>query len=695
MYDPTLIQMTEEEAKSRIAELTEKINYYNHKYYQDSVSEISDFEFDQLLAQLISLEETYPLLRLPDSPSQRVGGTITKEFPTVYHDYPMLSLSNTYSEEELTEFDKRVAKALQAGSTSQKEYEYFCELKFDGVAISLHYENGLLTRAATRGDGVRGDDITNNAKTIRSIPLRLHHRTKGVPQKFEVRGEVFMPRQAFESINRHRKEAGDPLLANPRNATSGSLKMQDSSIVAQRRLDCYLYALVGSERAGGEQPEEDLSIATHEAAIHMLEQWGFKVSPTYQKCKDIEEVFAYISYWDQRRGELPLETDGVVVKVNSHQQQKLLGNTAKSPRWAIAYKYKAMSVATILEGIRYQVGRTGAITPVACLKPVSLAGTIVKRASLHNANEILRLDLCIGDTIFVEKGGEIIPKVTGVDKDRRPPHSQPVEYIDHCPACGTQLVRKEGEAQHFCPNTEGCPPQIKGRLEHFIQRRAMNIDSMGKETVALLYEKELVHNPADLYKLRYEDIIALEGFKDQSTHNLLKGIEASKQVPFENVLFALGIRYVGRTVAEKLAQHFKSIDNLASASYEALMEVPEIGERIAASVIQFFQDEDNLNMIRQLKEADIQLEINDKGETRESNILSGKSFVISGVFEHFSRDELKEKIQNNGGHIISAVSGKLDYLLAGDNMGPSKRKKAENLGVKIISEHDFIDMLTQ
>ncbi len=667
--------MTEEEAKQKINNLTEKINYYNHKYYQESTSEITDFGFDQLLEELIQLEEAYPQYRWPDSPSQRVGGTITKEFPTVYHDYPMLSLSNTYSEKELSEFDKRVAKALNGNS-----YEYFCELKFDGVAISLHYENGLLTRAASRGDGVRGDDITSNVKTVRSIPLRV--KGSGLPSKFEVRGEIFMPRQVFEAINQAREKNGEPALANPRNAASGTLKMQDSTIVSQRKLDCYLYALVG----------DDLPAGTHEDAVTLLEKWGFPVSPTYQKCKNIQEVFEYINYWESRRLTLPLDTDGVVVKVNSHNQQRVLGNTAKSPRWAIAYKYKALNAATVLEKIIYQVGRTGAITPVACLKPVALAGTIVKRASLHNANEINRLDLRLGDTVLVEKGGEIIPKVTGIDLSKRPPHSVPIVYIDHCPACGSKLVRKAGEAQHFCPNTEGCPPQIKGRIEHFIQRRAMDINSIGKETVALLHEKGLVHNPADLYKLRYEDVYELEGFKDLSTRNLLNGIEASKNVPFENVLFALGIRYVGRTVAEKLARHFNNIDQLMQASYEALLNVPEIGERIALSVIQFFQDEDNLRMIQQLREAGLQFEV-DSDTAPESSQLAGKSFVISGVFETFSREELKEKIRTNGGQVISAVSGKLDYLLAGDNMGPAKRQKAESLGVKIISEQDFLQML--
>jgi DNA ligase (NAD+) len=669
--------MTTEEAKKRIEELTEKINYYNYLYYQESTSEISDFEFDQLLEALIQLENEFPQFRYPDSPSQRVGGTITKAFETVVHEYPMLSLGNTYSREELLEFDKRVSKGLK-----DQPYEYFCELKFDGVAISLLYENGYLVRAATRGDGVRGDDITHNARTIRTIPLRI--KADNLPPRFEVRGEVFMPRTVFNKLNRIREEEGEALLANPRNAASGSLKMQDSALVAQRQLDCYLYGLVGDE----------LPVATHADAIHTLQKWKFHVSDTYCQCKNIDEVLQYINEWEKKRLELPVDTDGIVIKVNSHEQQRVLGYTAKSPRWAIAYKYKAQSAATILLDIDYQVGRTGAITPVAHLSPVKLAGTIVKRASLHNANEIARLDLRIGDTVFVEKGGEIIPKVTGVDVGKRQPHSEAVCYLVDCPACGTPLVRKEGEAQHFCPNIKGCPPQIKGRVEHFIQRKAMNIDSMGKETVALLYEKGLLHTPADLYKLTYDDIFMLEGFKDLSTKNLLKGIEASKKVPFENVLFALGIRYVGKTVAEKLARHFRDIYTLEKATFDELVNVPEIGERIALSILNFFEDQDNRDIVDELKEAGLQFEIVEEEERRESSALEGKSFVVSGVFQSFSREEIKEKVRANGGQLVSAVSGKVDYLLAGENMGPAKRKKAESLGVSIISEQDFLNMLT-
>ena len=670
--------MTVAEAQQAIDALTQQINHYNELYYQQNQSDLSDYEFDQLLERLIRLEKQFPQFCYPDSPSQRVGGTITKEFATVYHQHPMLSLSNTYSEDELWEFDKRVAKAL-----GDSAYEYVCELKFDGVAISLRYEEGVLSLAVTRGDGVRGDDVTFNAKTIRSLPLRVKS-PDSVPTRFEVRGEVFMPRSVFNRLNQEREAGGEALLANPRNTTSGTLKMQDSSVVAQRSLDCYLYSLATEEEVA----------PTHEQAIQLLENWGFPISPTYRKCATIEEVFDYITTWEKKRLTLPLDTDGVVVKVNSLQQQRVLGNTAKSPRWAIAYKYKAEAARTSLLSIDFQVGRTGAITPVANLEPVLLAGTVVKRASLHNSNEILRLDLHYGDTVLVKKGGEIIPKITGVDPTLRPPNSQPVDYITHCPACDTLLVREEGEAIHFCPNSEGCPPQIKGSIEHFIQRNAMNIDSMGKETVAAFYEQGLVHTVADLYTLSYEDIYALEGFKDVSTRNILEGIEASKRQPFANVLFALGIRYVGRTVAGKLARHFGNIDRIAEATPEQLIEVPEIGERIAQSVAAYFQSDQHQALIQRLKAAGVTLASEAEDTSLESERFVGKSFVISGVFKNFSREEIKEKITNNGGQVISAVSGKLDYLLAGENMGPAKRQKAEKLGVEILSEQAFLAMLS-
>ncbi|MEQ8925118.1 MAG: NAD-dependent DNA ligase LigA [Fulvivirga sp.] len=667
--------MTKEQAKKEIAELSEKINYYNDLYYQKDTSEISDYEFDQLLERLIALEKEYPELKEKDSPTQRVGGTITKNFETVYHKHAMLSLGNTYSTDDLRDFDKRVEKGLET-----TEYEYFCELKFDGVALSLTYENGVLARAVTRGDGTRGDDITNNVKTIRTIPLKLKGNYQ---EEFEARGEAFLSKEAFARLNKEREENGEELYANARNTASGSLKMQDSSLVAKRKLDCYLYSMVG----------DNLNVETHEGAIKTLINLGFNVSPTYQKCSTIDEVINYIEKWETKRHELPLETDGIVIKVNSLKQQRDLGFTAKSPRWAIAYKYKAEDTTTILEGITYQIGRTGAVTPVAELKPVLLAGTTVKRASLHNANEIERLDVRIGDTVFVEKGGEIIPKVIKVDFTKRKADSNPVEYILECPECGTPLVRVEGEAQHYCPNIDGCPPQIKGRIEHFIQRKAMNIDSLGESTIGLLYQKGLVYSPADLYDLNYDDVFNLEGFKDLSTKNLLKGIEESKNTPFESVLFALGIRFVGRTVAEKLARYFKNIDSLSKASYEQLIDVPEIGERIANSLLSYFANDKYIREIQRLKEAGIQFEIIEKDDTSISNVLDGKSFVVSGVFENFGRDELKETIKNHGGKVISGISGKLDYLLAGDKMGPAKREKAEKLNITIISEEDFTKMI--
>ncbi len=669
--------MTREEAQKEIAGLSEKINYHNDLYYQKNTSEITDYEFDHLLDRLIQLEQEFPEFKYPDSPTQRVGGTITKEFETVYHKYPMLSLSNTYSTEELKEFDQRVKKGL-----NDESYSYFCELKFDGVALSLTYENGILTKGVTRGDGTRGDNITNNVKTIRTIPLRL----KGdFPGEFEVRGEAFLPKENFLKLNREKEDIGEEPYANARNTASGTLKMQDSGVVAKRGLDCYLYSMMSDSE----------KIASHEASIELLIKLGFNVSRTFAKCDNIDQVIEYINEWETKRMELPLETDGIVVKVNSIQQQNVLGYTAKSPRWAIAFKYKAESAATLLNNITYQVGRTGAVTPVAELQPVLLAGTTVKRASLHNANEITRLDLRLGDTVLVEKGGEIIPKVTAVDMSKRPADSKPIEYITTCPECNTELIRHEGEAVHYCPNLTGCPPQIKGRVEHFIQRKAMNIDSLGERTISLLYDKGLVYSPADLYDLSFDDIFQLEGFKELSTQNVLKGIEASKETPFESVLFALGIRYVGKTVAEKLAQGMRTVDRLANATYEELIEIPEIGDRIAQSVLVFFQDPVNRQEVKRLENAGLQLEIKDKPNTKISSALADKTFVVSGVFENYSRDELKETIKNHGGKVISAISGKLDFLLAGDKMGPAKKEKAEKLGVKIISEVDFLKMIEQ
>lgn len=656
--------------------MTDEINYHNDLYYQKHKTEISDREFDQLLEELIRLEAQFPDLKQPDSPSQRVGGTISKEFKTVVHQYPMLSLGNTYSQEELRDFDGRVAKGLDGDA-----YEYFCELKFDGVSISLIYENGLLTKGVTRGDGVRGDDVTANVRTIRSVPLKV--KGKNIPSSFEVRGEVFLPKKEFERLNREREDIGEETYANARNTASGTLKMQDSSIVAQRRLDCFTYYLLG----------EDLGAETHDESIKKIESWGFQVSPTYKKCKNIEEVFKYIDHWESRRQDLPLETDGVVIKVNSLEQQERLGFTAKSPRWAIAFKYKSQSVSTRLNGITYQVGRTGAVTPVAELEPVFLAGTTVKRASLHNANEIARLDLRVGDFVFVEKGGEIIPKVTGVDLPKRSQGSKPVKYIGKCPECGTALVRHEGEAVHYCPNDKGCPPQIKGRIEHFIQRKAMDIDSLGEMTIKSLHDLGLLNSPADLYDLRKEDIMKLEGFKELSTKNLLNGIEQSRAATFEAVLFAIGIRHVGKTVAEKLARHFKTMDAIIKASKEELLEAPEVGEIIADSVVAFFKDKDNRKEVERLQKAGLNFESSYKEAEKVSDALGGKSFVVSGTFQHYERDEIKDVIIAHGGKVLSGVSGKLDYLVAGDNMGPAKREKAEKLGVPIISEDEFRKML--
>ena len=669
--------MTSAEAKKEIRKLTDTINYHNDLYYQKSKSEISDFDFDQLLKQLVQLETSFPELKEIDSPSQRVGGTVTKQFANVRHNYPMLSLGNTYSKEELEDFDGRVAKGLDG-----EPYDYFCELKFDGVSISLIYENGMLTKGITRGDGVKGDDVTPNIKTIRSLPLNV--KGKHVPSSFEVRGEVFLPKDAFRKLNKEREDIGEETYANARNTASGTVKMQDSSEVARRKLDCFVYSLLG----------DDLEVDSHKDAIRQLEQWKFQVSQTYQKCATIQDVLAYIEHWDKRRQELPLETDGVVIKVNSLAQQERLGFTAKVPRWAIAFKYKAESISTQLNAITYQVGRTGAITPVAELEPILLAGTTVKRASLHNANEIERLDLRVGDFVFVEKGGEIIPKVTSVDLAKRKKSLKPVEYIDKCPECGTTLIRKEGEANHYCPNEKGCPPQIKGRIEHFIHRNAMDIDSLGEKTIHQLFELGLIKSPADLYDLKKEDLAKLDGFKDLSITNLLKGIEHSKTVPFQAVLFAIGIRYVGKTVAEKLTRHFRTIEAIASASFDELLAAPEVGEKIAESVVNFFREPENKREVQRLKDAGLQFESDNQEPEKLSDVFAEKTFVISGTFEKYERDQLKDIIIAHGGKVLSAVSGKLDYLVAGDNMGPSKREKAEKLGVKIISEQEFDNMLT-
>jgi DNA ligase (NAD+) len=669
--------MTEAQAQERISQLTDLINHYNYQYYQNSVSEISDYAFDMLLDELIRLETQFPQFRHQYSPTQRVGGAITKQFATVIHKYPMLSLGNTYSEADLLEFDNRVKKLIG------DDFEYFCELKFDGVAVSLTYKNGLLHTAATRGDGVRGDDITANARTIRSIPLDIRSRATDIPDEFEVRGEVFMPLESFQRLNKEREDIGEALLANPRNAASGTLKMQDSGIVAKRNLDCYVYSLLGDK----------LPYQTHEVSIKQLEKWGFHVSRTYRKCRNIEEVFRYIRDWETERFKLPLGTDGIVVKVNNFSQQEELGYTAKSPRWAIAYKYKAEAAVTQLQSILYNVGRTGAVTPVAMLSPVLLAGTTVKRATLHNANEIERLGLHEGDYVFIEKGGEIIPKITGVDLSRRQPDSKAIQYLNHCPACGTRLIRQEGEAAYYCPNERACPPQNKAKIEHFIQRRAMNIENLGPETIDQLLQKDLIRTPADLYLLQYEQLLTLERMGPKSAKNIIEGIEQSKKAPFKNVLFATGIRFVGATVAEKLAAYFGSIDAIQQATFEELTAVPEIGERIASSIGQFFADPANKLYIEQLKQAGLQLQSDKQPVVKESNKLAGKTFVISGVFINYERDQLREKIEANGGKVLSGISGKLDFLLAGDKLGPSKLEKARKLGITILSEQEFEEMI--
>lgn len=667
--------MTRENAVIRIQELSKKLHFHNYQYYQEHGSDISDYEFDKLLEELITLESEFPDLKQADSPSQRVGGTISKKFDTVKHRYAMLSLGNTYSAEELVEFDNRIKKTLV-----DEPYEYICELKFDGVALSVTYENGILTQAATRGDGEKGDNVTVNAKTIKSLPLSIQ---KEVPSIFEVRGEVFLPIKEFERINKEREDIGESKLANPRNSASGTLKMQDSSIVASRNLDCFLYSVLG----------DDLPYFTHSETLEAISSWGFNVSPTWEKCTSIQGVLAFIKKWEEKRFELPLDTDGIVIKINSFDQQEQLGFTSKSPKWAIAYKYKAESVSTELKEVTYQVGRTGAITPVANLAPVHLAGTTVKRASLHNANEIERLGLYVGDHVFVEKGGEIIPKVTGVDLAKRKKEATPITYLTHCPACQSELQRMEGEAVHYCPNSKACPPQLKGKFEHYIQRKAMDIEGLGPETIEALIENGLIKSPSDLYSLTYDQLIELERFADKSVKNLLAGIKKSTEIPYQNVLFGLGIRFVGATVAHILARHFVSIEQLKHATVEELVAVNEIGERIAQSVVEWFSQEENQQLVTELQQHGLQFTYDVVETVTLGDQFEGKSFVVSGVFENYSRDELKEKIISYGGKINSSVSGKLDYLVAGDKMGPSKLEKAQNLGVTIITENEFEEMI--
>lgn len=665
-----------ESVKKRIEELSKQLDEHNYNYYVLSNPVISDFEFDKLMEELIGLEKAHPEYLSMSSPSQRVGGQITKEFKTVKHKYAMLSLGNTYSEEELIDFDERVKKVLHTS------YEYVCELKYDGVAIGLTYIDGKLARAVTRGDGEQGDDVTTNVKTIKSIPLRL--RGSNHPKEFEIRGEIFMTRSSFNKINKEREEIGEPPLANPRNAASGTLKMQDSNVVAKRNLSCYFYFMLG----------EHLPYKGHYENLQAARDWGFRVPDSVVKTNGLNGVFDFIKKWDKQRNDLDFEIDGIVLKINSYEQQKMLGLTSKSPRWAIAYKFKAQRVSTVLKSISYQVGRTGAITPVANLEPVLLAGTTVKRASLHNADIIEKLDIRVGDTVFVEKGGEIIPKVIAVDESKRADLSVKTEYIEKCPECGTSLIRNEGEANHYCPNELGCPPQVIGKMVHFVGRKAMDIDSLGGETIAQLYEHGLISTIADIYTLKKETLLRLERMAEKSVNNLLEGIEASKQVPFERVLYAIGIRHVGETTAKKLAYYFRNIEALEVAGIDQLLEVGDIGERIAETIVAYFREPRIIEMINRLKSYGLQFELSENQKVSTSNRLKDLSFVVSGVFNKFSRDDLKKTIEQNGGKNVGSISGKTSYVVAGENMGPEKLKKAEKLGIPILSEDDFIKLIS-
>lgn len=661
------------EVEKIIHELRNELNQHNHNYYVLDKPTISDFEFDQKLKQLQELEAKHPQFFDENSPTQRVGGTITKNFLTVVHENRMYSLDNSYSKEDLLDWETKIQKML-----GDVDLRYTCELKYDGASISITYENGKLLRAVTRGDGIQGDDVTNNIKTIRSIPLEL----KGnFPPKFDIRGEIILPLDGFEKMNQELIEIGETPYSNPRNTASGSLKLQDSAEVAKRPLDCLLYFITGP----------NLPFNSQYDGLETARNWGFKVPSQSKLAHNLEEVFEFISYWDVHRHDLPYETDGVVIKVNSFDHQQELGYTAKSPRWAIAYKFKSEQVTTRLNSISYQVGRTGAITPVANLEPVQLAGTIVKRASLHNADQIEKLDIRIGDDVYVEKGGEIIPKIIGVAQ--RGNEAKATKYITHCPECQTELIRKEGEAQHYCPNFYGCPPQIIGRIQHYISRKAMDIEGLGGETVALLFNNNLVKDYADLYELTVDQVIPLDRMAQKSAENLVNGIQKSKEVPFERVLFALGIRYVGETVAKKLAKHYKTIDALRQASLMDLILVDEIGERIAQSVIEFFENENNKIIIERLRGFGVQLEIVETFNPNATDKLAGKTFVVSGVFEQFSRDDLKKAIEDNGGKVGSSISAKTDFVVAGDNMGPAKLEKANQLKVPIITETDFIAMI--
>lgn len=664
------------QAKAEIEQLMKVLNHHNYLYYVQNTPEISDYDFDQLLKSLEKLEKEFPEYTSENSPTKRVGGDLTKKFQAVAHRYPMLSLSNTYSEEEIMEWENRIKKSIS------EEIEYVCELKYDGVAIGIRYENGQLTAAVTRGDGEKGELVTTNVRTIRTVPLQLRG---DFPLDFEIRGEIFMPHEQFTLLNQEREEAGEALYANPRNTASGTLKSLDSKVVADRKLDCYLYGLYGlNEVQSG-----------HFESVLKANEWGFRIPPPekrfIEKTNSIQGIMDFIHFWNEERNNLPFDIDGIVIKVNSYDQQRKLGFTAKSPRWAIAYKFKTNQVETLLEGVAYQVGRTGAITPVAHLKPVQLGGTTVKRASLHNADQIEKLDLHIGDLVQVEKGGEIIPKIVGVNLSERK-SAEKIQFIDFCPECQTELIRKDGEAQHYCPNESACPPQVKGKISHFISRKAMNIDGLGDETIEVLFDKGLIKDISGLYQLTFDQLLELDRMGEKSANNLLKGVTASKEIPFERVLFGLGIRFVGETVAKKLAQAFGNMDALKRASFDELIDVEEIGEKIAVSVLQYFRDSTNLALIDRLEEIGLSFELVKKEQA--SVILGGKVLVVSGTFETFSRDELKELIERNGGKVGSSVSSKTDFLIAGANMGPAKLKTASNLGVVMISENEFIKMIS-
>lgn len=671
--------MSPTEAAARITSLIAELNEYNYQYYVLANPAISDYDFDTKLKELENLESQFPQFLDPDSPTQKVGGDITQRFNTVQHRWPMLSLNNTYNEQELRDFDQRVRKAIG------DDLEYVCELKFDGLSISITYENGVLKQAVTRGDGLKGDEVTANVKTIKSIPNRI--KSNGFPDLFEIRGEIFMHRPAFQRLNDERIESGKIAYANPRNFAAGTIKLQDSAEVARRPLDCFLYFLYSDNR--------NRLFSNHWDSLQAVKHWGFHVSEHSALCTSMEDVLAFIAKWDKKRFDLSYDIDGIVIKVNDYGQQEELGFTAKSPRWAISYKYQSEQVETVLQSVSYQVGRTGAVTPVANLQPVLLAGTTVKRASLHNANEILRLDLHEGDTVYVEKGGEIIPKVMGVNLSRRIPDTLPIPYPLVCPECGTVLVRKDGEAIHYCPNEDLCPPQVTGRMQHFISRKAMDIEGMGNETIETFYKQGLLRDITDIYTLvdKQDRLMQLDRFGQKSIENMINGIEKSKEKPFEKVLFALGIRYVGETIAKKLAQHFKYIDALADASKEEIASVYEIGERIAESVVEYFTNDTHRRQIALLKQHGLQWAIQQQESALLSDQLQDKTFVISGVFEQFSREELTTLIERHGGKLLSSISSKLDYLVAGDKMGPSKLAKAEKLNIPIISEYDLLHLI--